>query len=215
MLAGIIRDNEGRADAHCILVFLGDFIDRGPNSKAVVERLIHGLPPEFEPHFLKGNHEDFFLSWLSNAASAPIWLRNGGKATLSSYEIEEHRRGLIAYDPFRSNMTQEHYDILPPDHLEFYLSLKLFCRLGDYFFVHAGVRPGIPLDRQTTEDLLWIRHEFLNWPYEFGAVIVHGHTPVSSPQDLHNRIGIDTYAWMTGHLTAVALEGSERWFLTT
>jgi serine/threonine protein phosphatase 1 len=105
--------------------------------------------------------------------------------------------------------------LLPDEHLRFFRSLKLSYRAGDYFFAHAGVRPGVALDRQTEEDLIWIREEFLSYPYDFGAVVVHGHTPTRLPQDLHNRIGIDTLAFHTGKLTAVGLDGACRWYLST
>src|SRR5262249_20977942 len=150
-------------------------------------------------------------------ASGLTWLHNGGTASLASYDVDPSaindalwlgRRGIIeAAALFRS--------LLPDDHLRFFRSLKLSYRAGDYFFVHAGVRPGVALEGQTESDLIWIRDEFLNYPYDFGAVVVHGHTPARMPQDLHNRIGIDTLAFHTGKLTAAGLEGTRRWFLST
>jgi serine/threonine protein phosphatase 1 len=106
-------------------------------------------------------------------------------------------------------------DVLPGDHLRFYRNLKLFCRLGDYFFVHAGVKPGVPLNQQSEDDLLWIRHEFLTSTQDYGPIIVHGHTPSRFPQALPNRIGLDTYAFRTDKLTACGFEGTQRWFLST
>lgn len=216
MIGKIICDHEARPEARPIVIFLGDYIDRGPSSRMVIDRLIEGLPSPFETHCLKGNHEELFLSFLGDPFTAPAWLLNGGYTTLSSYGIDQALlRSALQYDPASlMRLASRLRESLPEEHLKFLLSLSLFHRFGDYFFVHAGVRPGISLEHQKVEDMLWIRDEFLNWPYEFRAVIVHGHTPVLSPEDLRNRIGIDTYAWNTGRLTAVALEGSERRFLT-
>jgi serine/threonine protein phosphatase 1 len=217
MLELIEEDDAERRPAQTVLIFLGDYIDRGPSSNEVIDRLTSGLPSQFKPVFLKGNHEDLLLTFLSDPYSGLIWLRNGGDATLLSYGIAP---GLVnrafSLDPSVLKETAfEFQERLPRGHQNFFTALKLFLRVQDYFFVHAGVKPGIPLDRQATDDLLWIRDEFLDSPSDFGAVVVHGHTPVSSPEDLRNRIGIDTYAWKTGRLTAAGLEGSRRWFLST
>jgi serine/threonine protein phosphatase 1 len=169
------------------------------------------------PVFLKGNHEDFLLSFLHDPLSAAGWLYNGGDATLLSYGVEKR---VVEYALWQSRAGLREASAmlraaLPGDHLRFYEALELYYRAGGYFFVHAGVRPGVPLEGQSEEDLLWIREEFLAWPGDFGAVVVHGHTPMLTPEDLHNRIGIDTGAFQTGKLTAVGLEGSRRWFLST
>jgi serine/threonine protein phosphatase 1 len=217
MIALIERNNAERDKARTHVIFLGDYIDRGPNSSGVIDRLLHGIPPQLEPLFLKGNHEDFLLEFLSDPLVGPIWLQNGGDATLASYGVQQggFERNFLLKVSYFSKLALEFAEKLPPDHRAFYESLNLYFRFQDYFFVHAGIRPGVPLDRQSEEDLLWIRNEFLQWPHDFGAVVVHGHTPVAWPEDLENRIGIDTYAFQTGRLTAVGLEGSERWFLST
>jgi serine/threonine protein phosphatase 1 len=217
MLEIIAKDSASREPARTELIFLGDYVDRGSESKGVVDRLAKWGPEDTGAVFLKGNHEDLLLSFLDEPLSGLDWLHNGGEATLMSYGINagaindalwQGRPGLReAAALFRSR--------LPGEHLRFYQSLKFSYRAGDYFFVHAGVRPGIALDDQTEEDMIWIRGEFLSYPYDFGAVIVHGHTPARLPQDLHNRIGIDTLAFHTGKLTTVGLDGPRRWFLST
>jgi serine/threonine protein phosphatase 1 len=217
MLELIQTDDARRPRAQTALVFLGDYIDRGPHSKEVIDRLTSGLPPQFRPLFLKGNHEDFLLTFLRDPYSGLIWLRNGGDSTLLSYGVAPALvNEAFSLDPFILKQTALRLqERLPREHRAFFETLKLFTRFQDYFFVHAGVKPGVALDRQAEDDLLWIRDEFLNSPSDFGAVVVHGHTPAPSPEDLCNRIGIDTYAWKTGRLTAVGLEGSRRWFLST
>ncbi len=217
LLRLIERDNAAREKADTIVVFLGDYVDRGGNSKAVVSRLINGLPAHLTPVFLKGNHEGLLLTFLDRPGFGLNWLYNGGEAALLSYGVEgdvirnaycQGLDGLIeAAGVFRS--------LLPEEHLQFYRALNLSYRSGGYFFAHAGVKPGVALDRQSENDLTWIRDEFLNYPIGFGAVVVHGHTPVRTPEDLDNRIGIDTLAVQTGRLTAVGLEGPHRWFLST
>src|SRR5262249_46091587 len=168
MLEIIEQDGASREPARTVLVFLGDYVDRGNDSKGVINRLTSGLPEQACTVFLKGNHEDLLLSFLDEPISGLNWLHNGGETALMSYGVNAgtvndaiwlgHKGLLEAAALFRS--------LLPDDHLRFYRSLKLSYRSGDYFFAHAGVRPGIALDRQTEEDLIWIRGEFLNYPYD-------------------------------------------------
>lgn len=217
MLRLIESDRKDRQEAQTTLVFLGDYIDRGGDSKGVVSRLIGGLPEGPTPVFLKGNHESLLLSFLERPGFGLNWFYNGGDATLLSYGVDADaiRNAYGAGAPGLMQTYSLFRERLPEDHLRFYRSLKVSCRAGGYFFAHAGVRPGIPLDKQKENDLIWIRDEFLNHPHDFGAVVVHGHTPANAPENLHNRIGIDTLAFSTGRLTAVGLEGSRRWFLST
>lgn len=217
ILDRVVSDSKSWEKAQTVLVFLGDYVDRGPNSHGVVARLLNGLPPDITPVFLKGNHENLLLTFLNKPVAGQSWLYNGGDATLLSYGVEPDavqdafllgREALIELNAaFRA--------VLPDDHLQFYRSLKLCYRVGGYFFAHAGVRPGVELDLQAEADLIWIRDEFLNYQGGFGAVVVHGHSPVWTPEDHHNRIAIDTLAFRTGKLTALGLEGSRRWFLST
>jgi serine/threonine protein phosphatase 1 len=210
-------DREVSAGEQPVLVFLGDYVDRGPDSKGVVEKLLTGLPQGFTSLFLKGNHEELLLSFLRDPGTGMHWLHNGGDATLLSYgvKLEVVEAAFFRGGPALAELAERFRSLLPEPHLKFYESLKLYYRSGDYFFVHGGVRPGVALDRQSEDDMLWIREEFLDWPHDFGAVVVHGHTPVRVPDDRDNRIGIDTFAVRTGILTAAGLEGCRRWFLST
>ncbi|MGB9026427.1 MAG: metallophosphoesterase [Rhodomicrobium sp.] len=217
LLERIEADRKRREEAETVFVFLGDYVDRGENSMGVAGRLISGLPDDVTAVFLKGNHEDLLLSFLDRPGFGLNWLFNGGDVALLSYGVEADviRNAYYSGPAGLAKAASIFRDLLPEDHLQFYRALQLSYRAGGYYFVHAGVRPGVALDSQNERDLIWIRDEFLNHPHDFGAVVVHGHTPVGSPEDLHNRIGIDTLAFRTGRLTAVGLEGSRRWFLST
>lgn len=195
------------------LIFLGDYVDRGPDSRRVVEILLGQLPSGIEAHFLKGNHEAILLDFLSDPLRLGHWLANGGEATMRSYGVDTGRlqRGFAEAETWRQAFAAR----LPDAHRRFFETLELARSVGDYFFVHAGVRPKRALDAQEPEDLLWIRGLFLEWEEPFAKVVVHGHTPVSAPEIRSNRIGIDTGAVFTGRLTALRLEGSSRRFLQT
>lgn len=195
------------------LVFLGDYVDRGPDSRGVIEMLCHGLPAGFEAVFLKGNHEAFLLDFLTDPTLLGSWCRNGGEQTLASYGVDCAR---LARENAPPDVWQEAFaSALPPAHLAFLRALRLTYELGGYAFVHAGVRPGIPLDAQDPADLLWIRHEFLDSQEPFGKIVVHGHTPKPDPVVRDNRIGIDTGAVFSDRLTALRLEDGRRDFLQT
>ena len=195
------------------LVFLGDYVDRGPDSRGVVEMLIGGLPQGFEAHFLKGNHEAILLNFLDDAWTLDNWLVNGGDATMRSYGVDTDRLARLGAPA--ELWRQALQEVLPESHLEFYRSLKLSVAFGDYLFVHAGVKPGVPLAAQSEADLIWIRGPFLNHADPFGKIVVHGHTPGKEPVTRSNRVGIDTGACFTGRLTALRLEAGARGFLQT
>ncbi len=196
-----------------ILIFLGDYVDRGLQSKAVLERLCGDLIPGFERVFLKGNHEQAMLQFLQDAAFGKTWKYYGGLETLHSYGITELTR---TDDPAAFEYARERFAaVLPDTHFRFLTSLALSAEFGGYFFAHAGVRPGVPLDRQIEEDLLWIREGFLDSARTFGKIVVHGHTPSEEVVIRSNRIGVDTGAYMTGVLTALVLEGTSRRFVQT
>ncbi len=193
------------------LIFLGDYIDRGPDSRGVIDILTSGLPAGFETHFLKGNHEDLLLRFLDDIGELPVWLANGAAATFRSY-------GVDVTDLHGRRASPEEWqealrDALPETHRAFFESLRPSLTVGDYFFVHAGVRPGVPLEAQDEQDLVWIREPFLSSESEFGKMVVHGHTPGAIPVIRKNRIGIDTAAVFSNRLTALRLENESRSFL--
>ena len=207
-LKGIAADAAKQKAKHKTVVFLGDYIDRGDSSAAILEDLSAWKagrhPPrlaDMQPVFLKGNHEDLMLKALESRTRGDAlsdWLANGGRKTLASYKAESASDLAIS---------------IPRQHLEFLQSLKLHHVEGGYLFVHAGVRPGIPLEEQDPHDLVWIREQFLDSGADHGYCVVHGHTPCNEPQDFGNRIGIDTGAFFSGTLTLLALEGFSRRFL--
>jgi diadenosine tetraphosphatase ApaH/serine/threonine PP2A family protein phosphatase len=209
LLAMIEADVAGwRGERH--LVFVGDYVDRGPNSKGVVARLLHP-PSGFTVRHLKGNHEQALLDFLDDPESYVAWRDFGARETLLSYGVTAPADDATAFAAARDRFRAA----LPKEHRAFFEALELSARIGDYFFVHAGVRPGIALEMQSAEDLLWVRDEFLASTADFGAVVVHGHTPTMAPVRRRNRIGIDTGAFATGRLTAAVLEGIDCRFLGT
>jgi len=193
------------------LVFLGDYVDRGPDSKGVIGRLL-SLPARFEQQFLRGNHEQALLDFLADFEHYDLWSQYGADETLSSYGVRPPRDYSIAS---RFEARASLVEAISPAHMRFFKALPLSWDIGDYFFAHAGVRPGTPLAEQKEEDLLWIREEFLRSRENFGKIVVHGHTPVDSPTRARNRINVDTGAYLTGRLTAVVLEGQKQRFLQT
>jgi serine/threonine protein phosphatase 1 len=206
----IRTDAAGRPAARLTVVYLGDYLDRGPQSPVVLDRLIDAPLPGFASIHLLGNHEDIMLRFHDgDVAVASSWLQYGGRQTLASYGIDCERLPSLAV--LRQRMTHG----VPVRHFDFLRGLKLKHRIGDYLFVHAGIRPGIGLDRQLRDDLLWIREPFLDSTADHGAVIVHGHSIATEPEVRQSRIGIDTGAFATGRLTALVLEGEERRFLHT
>jgi len=197
-----------------VLVYIGDYIDRGPDSAGVLNLLLDRPLPGFETVHLLGNHEDVLLQFPDDATVGPSWLTYGGVQTLASYFVEVSP-GSWRDERELQRLQGEVRRRVPRRHVEFMRSLPLTHVEGDYLFVHAGIRPRIPLERQERDDLLWIRDEFLLSPEDHGKIIVHGHTISDGPDQRSNRIGIDTGAFHTGRLTCVVLDGSSRAFLQT
>jgi len=205
----IAEDLAQRPAAEAVLVHLGDYVDRGADSAAVVARLAAGPPiPGLRTVNLMGNHEHMMLDALSSgqAEAAELWMANGGADTLFSWGVP------------RQVKQAEWARRIPRPHLLFLRDLALAHRQGPYLFVHAGIRPGVRLSQQARQDLLWIREPFLSAKGELagepGMVVVHGHTPGREPVVRPNRIGIDTGAVMGGVLTCVVLEADRLGFLT-
>jgi serine/threonine protein phosphatase 1 len=188
-------------------------VDRGPDSRGVVERLIGDLPRGFDAHFLKGNHEAILLDFLAEPWRIDHWLLNGGDATMRSYGVDTEQLARLRAPP--EVWRQAFAAALPEAHLRFFKNLQLSVSFGDYLFVHAGVRPDVPLGAQSEDDLIWIRGPFLDHAGPFGKIVVHGHTPGQEPVTRPNRIGIDTGAFFTGRLTALRLQDGTRKFLQT
>jgi serine/threonine protein phosphatase 1 len=192
-----------------VVVFLGDYVDRGPDSRRVVDRLIEGPPPGFQWVCLRGNHEDSMVRFLDDDAVAQSWLRNGGLETIQCYA--GHAEAGDGLDALRDAFRRA----VPRRHLEYLAALPVSHVEGRYLFVHAGLRPGVPLEAQSERDMMWIRDDFLLSDRPFGRIVVHGHSIRPDPEIRPNRIGIDTGAYATGRLTALVLEGRRRGFLST
>ena len=195
------------------LVFLGDYIDRGFQSREVIDILLGDLMSPFDTYFLKGNHEAAMLQFLSEPGMGPRWIEHGGAETLVSYGVRPPRSRTATDD--WAIASQELKRALPREHLQFLMGLQVSLRIGDYMFVHAGVRPGVELDQQSEYDMLWIRDAFLNDTRPLGAVVVHGHTPASQPHRDSRRVGLDTGAYISGQLTAARFEHEAVEFLST
>ena len=205
--ARIDDDIRRRPIAHTVEVYLGDYIDRGPHSRTVIDLLAVRLVAN-RAVCLRGNHEAVMEGFLQDPAILQYWEPLGGMQTLASYGIELHGDTETALDLQRRFLAA-----FPRAHELFMQCLRNRFSCGDFLFAHAGIRPGIPIEQQDVNDLIWIRDEFLESTLNHERFIVHGHTPVPHPDIRHNRINIDTGAWRTGILTCIAIEGSTIMFL--
>jgi serine/threonine protein phosphatase 1 len=208
-LLGLIHRDLGGYKGTPTLIFIGDYVDRGSDSRGVIDILLD-VATRFPAHFLRGNHDQAMLDFATNPHSFTGWRNLGGAETLLSYGVRPPTGsdGLALSDA-RARFNQA----VPPAHWRLLRELESAVEVGDYFFTHAGVRPGVPLDRQNPQDLMWIREEFLQSEEDFGKVVVHGHSPSSSPVRKSNRIAIDTGAYQSGKLTAAVFEASSVRFL--
>lgn len=212
LLLQMEADNAARGQANTIVIFLGDLIDRGPDSAQVVQRLMELGAEAENVRFLLGNHEEVFLKAMEGDLKAlPFFLRIGGKPTVLSYGISSSQYAAAEY-PDLLDLLQAN---VPQAHLDFLSSFEDVIVIGDYAFVHAGVRPGVPLAEQVPGTLRWIREEFLDHESPADKIIVHGHTICDEVEERSGRIGIDTGAYASGRLTAMGFEGAERWVLQT
>ena len=183
------------------IVTLGDHIDRGPDSRAVLDHLLAPPPEGFRRFSLLGNHEQMMLDFLADPEEHAYWLDQGGIETLASYGVDVLRP--YATDRVLDAFLADLAAAIPPAHLEWIAGLPVLLELPGWLFVHAGVRPGVPVAQQTDEDLVWIREPFLSGPGLRGCRVVHGHTPGRMPVVTESRIGIDTHCFVTGRLTAL------------
>jgi serine/threonine protein phosphatase 1 len=192
-----------------VVIFLGDYIDRGTESRGVIQYLAT-LPKDagIDWRFLKGNHEEAMLDFLDDPTTGPTWCQYGGDATLASYGLRppQMKHKPEAWRHVADDLAHK----LTPTEREFLEGLELSLSIGDYFFAHAGARPGVPLDQQSERDLMWIRNSFLDSKVEFEKVVVHGHTPTTEVHVDHRRIGVDTKAYESGVLSAIAFAGAGR-----
>ena len=207
----INRDIEEFGSRESLAITLGDYVDRGPDSRGVLDRLSRNpFPTEYIA--LKGNHEVMFELFLYHNSNGAFWRELGGLETLQSY-------GVLINDLIVGKGVEEAANALnaavPETHRTFLSSLKNSLTIGSYFFCHAGVRPNVPLDQQNESDLFWIRGEFLNSNRDFGKMVIHGHSPNEWPEVKPNRVNIDTGAFATGRLTCLVLEGGQSRFLFT
>lgn len=209
MIAAIDADDLARGSAQTTVVLLGDLIDRGPDSAGVI-RLAREWQQKRPVRILMGNHEEMFLDALEQEEVMRHFLRFGGREMLLSYPLDpmDYTRAELG------EVADLARAVIPEQDITFIRSFEDQVELGDYLFVHAGIRPGVALADQRRADLRWIREAFLDHDKSFGRVVVHGHTISDSAQIRHNRIGIDTGAYRSGRLTALGLEGTNRWLLT-
>jgi serine/threonine protein phosphatase 1 len=214
-LEGSIAEDIADDGSHLsnFIVYLGDYVDRGWQSRELVQHLAHPPRDGVRRVYLLGNHDAWMRDYLRGMPVAGGWLRYGGDATLVSYGVT------LRSGPDEDARLEATRDAMlgavPASHVEFLERLEIAFSFGDYFFCHAGIRPNVPLASQVTEDLIWIRDPFLDWRGDPGKVVVHGHTVEDRPVVRRNRIGIDTGAYTTGRLTCLVLEGQGRRFLST
>ena len=209
LIAAIEADDAGRAPAKSTVVLLGDLVDRGPDSAGVIAAA-RAWGGRRTVRVLAGNHEEMFLASFEDTGVLRHFLRYGGRETVLSYPIDRAGYRDLTLEQLQERMRAA----VPRDDLDFLRAAEDAIVIGDYLFVHAGIRPGVPLAEQKTKDLRWIRERFIDDEGDHGHVVVHGHTITETVEEMPNRIGIDTGAFMSGRLTALGLEGSERWYLT-
>lgn len=213
MQAMIRRDAAAARATRNMVVYLGDYIDRGPFVRDSIDAVLNGLDENIETICLRGNHEQLLLSFLDDPSILPMWLDFGGLWTMMSYGV--HPGNIRISEQRAIDLREELLLKMPAEHLRFFRDLPLQIRLGSYFFVHAGLRPKRAIEMQRPDDLLWIREEFLREDHGLDITVVHGHTIEQQPVIRQQRIGIDTGAYATGTLTCAVLEADRIRFLGT
>ena len=209
LIAAIDADDAGRTPAETTVVLLGDLVDRGPDSAGVIDAAME-WGARRTVRLLAGNHEEMFLDSLERTEVLRHFLRYGGKETVLSYPVDRSDYRELTLDQLQARMRSA----VPQAHVDYMRAAEDAVTIGDYLFVHAGIRPGIPLEEQNPADLRWIRDSFISDTRDHGCVVVHGHTISDAVEEMPNRIGIDTGAFQSGRLTALGLEASQRWYLT-
>ncbi|WBO20809.1 metallophosphoesterase [Sphingomonas abietis] len=211
LLDMIAQDHAARGPARQTVILLGDLVNRGPDSARAVQ-VARDLLASGTGRLVKGNHEELFiLAGRGDRRAIRTLLAVGGLTTLASFGLTDEEIHGGNYHDLALLLKQR----IPRDILAFLDAAEQKIAIGDYLFVHAGIRPGVPITEQNSADLRWIRDEFLTSQAAHGAMVVHGHTITETVAERENRIGIDTGAYQSGILTAIGLEGSARWFLST
>lgn len=197
-----LRHRGGDRRERPLLVFLGDYVDKGPQSRLVIDLLLEfAQDPTFETRFLLGNHEETLLDFLAGRIRGRSWVEHGGDATFRSYGVP------LGRDTDWVEARERLRAAVPPSHMRFMENLELMIEVGSLLFVHAGIRPGVPIGQQSTRDLLWIRSDFLQTPVTGPHLIVHGHTPRDSVYGAPGRLCLDSAAYMSGRLSAAVFAG--------
>lgn len=208
----IHADNSARSALPHQIILLGDLVDRGSRSAQVVACALELADHGVNARFLKGNHEEVFIQAASgDKKAAQFFCRIGGRETLLSYGLAPADYAAMDFDEIARWMLEN----IPRAHVDFLDGFENMIEIGDYLFVHAGIRPDVPINEQEPADLRWIRGDFLSHRESFGRTVVHGHTICAEVDEQPNRIGIDTGAYHSGRLTAIGLEGRKRWYLAT
>jgi serine/threonine protein phosphatase 1 len=198
------------------IIHLGDYVDRGPDSRSVIDFLIEARKRDARNLMLAGNHDIGFLDFLDHPDPDGLFMNYGGIQTAASYGVKLSTGSGWFGRPDEA-LARGHaalVEAVPQAHVDFLRSLTFSATFGDFFFCHAGIRPGVPLDRQNQQDLIWIRDAFHDHPGLFSKVIVHGHTPVPEAEVMANRVNVDTLAWKSGTLSALAVNGGDKRILT-
>lgn len=212
LLTLIDADDATRGAAQTQIIFLGDLVDRGSDSRGVIERLMALRAVSGNVRFLIGNHEELLIRvYEGDKRATSLFHRVGGRETMLSYGMSEADYDAVDLSELAALIP----DYVPLAHIDFLKGFDDWIEAGDYLFVHAGIRPGLLIDEQETSDLRWIRRDFTEHKGMFSHMVIHGHTITEGVDEQANRIGIDTGAFATGKLTAIGIQGSERWFLST